>query len=312
MTIGPFRTWPALQSRRWLALGLLATTLQGCATIRGSQDRPPELSPLTSAEPMDAALSNFGSPDAAKRGDLSPFAYRNKIIRAYSQRVDARYEKFVDQLYAGDHSTGLVFDVLQLGLIGATGLVPANAVNELTTVSSFAAGTRASIDKRVFYDRTITALVASMDAERAQIKTEIARKRQLPPSQYTLDDAMDDLNQLVQAGNVNRAFGRLTRNAEADKTFFEARLAKIPAACDDIPLGDAELRRDFRSFITASPENAAAAASAMHLDIPAGADAGDALRDSFASEYCGLEAKKSLLKQLNDGAAAAADGGHRP
>lgn len=284
--------------RMTLTILLAATSLSGCTTLSGAQDPLPELRPTTVSASMTLALSNFASSNADVRSGLTRRDYRDVVIREYSQRIEARYDTFVDRLYSGDRATALGFDLLQLGLAGATGLVKPSAVEELAVASTVTAGARASIDKRVFYDRTIGALVATMDAERAEIQADIGRKRRLPATEYSLNDAFDDLNRLADAGNINRAFSRLGRNAEADRAAAQVRLDGISAACDDIAADDDEIRRDFRLFLDKSTANVTAAAAEMEVDLPPDKEPKAVLRDSFASKYCGKDEKKALLVKL--------------
>jgi hypothetical protein len=293
----------AKTARRILTLCAISFALSACATMRGAQDPLPELRPSTPATPVATALDNFYSADNAKRGGLSQYAYRNLIIRQYQQRLEGQYGKFIDQLNTGDRGTALGFDLLQLGLAGATGLVKQSLVEELAVASTVTAGARTSIDKRVFYDRTISTLIATMDAERTRIKADIAGKRRLLPSQYSLDDAFDDLDRLAEAGNINRAFGRLARNAEEDRAAAQARLDSIVAACDEITDQDAELRQEFRLWLDADTANVTEAVAAMNAEVPAGEDAKRVLRGIFATDYCGDAPKQELLAQLK-----AADG----
>ncbi|HYD23274.1 MAG TPA: hypothetical protein VEB68_00640 [Croceibacterium sp.] len=307
---------PAQRSwRRAACAGALALALPGCATIRGAQDSLPELRPSAQAEPMKAAVRNFYSPHASDRGGLSPVAYRNSVIRDYSQRIEARYRDFVDQLYSGDRSSALAFDFLQLGIGAATGLVEQSAVEELAVAATVTAGARATIDKRLFYDRTITALVTSMDAERTNIKAEIARKRRLSEFEYTLDDAFDDLNLLADAGSLNRALSQINRNAETDRE--EARAAynrSLGFACDAtqeiIPLrqqvGD-QLLAAYNAAQTPGDASAAAAGRlrmesiAFAFDVPATGD-NDALRDAVLDkielDYCSADALRARIDRL--------------
>lgn len=277
---------------------IAAFALSSCTTIRGSQDSLPELRPTSAMDGVDAAITNFSQSADSFRSGLSKAAYRDKIVRQYSQRIEGRYNSFIDQLYAGDRGTALGLDLLQLGLTGATGLVAPSAVDDLTTITAVAAAARATIDKRVFYDRTISAVVATMDARRTQVLADIARKRRMSASQYTLNDAFDDLNRLVDAGNVNRAFGQISRNAEADRATAEARLSNISSACENINVNDGALRQEFRLFIAASTANLDAAKTAMEVDVPAGRPPEPVLRDVFATNYCGNEAKRELLDTL--------------
>ncbi len=283
---------------RWAMVGLAAFALQGCATLRGTQAAVPELRPTERLESMTSALAKFASSNPAVRGGLSKQDYRDIVIRAYSQKIDGQYAAFVEQLYSGDRGTALGFDLLQLGLSAATGLVEQKSVEELAAASTVAAGARASIDKRLFYDRTITALVASMDAERTRIKADIARKRRLPANQYSLNDAFDDLNLLVDAGNVNRAFSSITRSADQARIAAQARLDGIPEACEDINADDGALIRTFRLFLGKGEASIVAAASAMDIQFVAGADRQAVLLDAFATDYCGNTAKRALLETI--------------
>lgn len=104
-------------------LGLVSFQLPGCATIRGTQDSIPELRLTTPIEPMDSALLKFASRNALDRGGLSKRDYRDLVVRQYSQKIEGRYNAFVEQLYSGERGTALGFDLLQLGLSAATGLV---------------------------------------------------------------------------------------------------------------------------------------------------------------------------------------------
>lgn len=277
---------------------LMAVGLSACATIRGAQTTPSELRTSTPAESTEQALLNFHSSSNDKRKGLSPFGYRNYMIGQYSQRIETNYDRFVDQLNSGSRSSALGFDLLQLGLSGATGLVKQSAVEELSVASTLAAGTRASVDKRVFYDRTITALIASMDAERSDIKKDIAQKRKLPASVYAMEDAIDDLNRLVNAGSINRAFSRITRSAENEREAAEDRLNSVSSACDDINTADAALIRDFRLFIRASLTNLNNASQLMNVQGKDTEELDANLRAAFATELCGNTAKQEMLNKL--------------
>lgn len=279
-------------------VAVCAVSLSGCTTLRGAQD---PIADLHAVE--NATLRKFYSAKNSDRGDLTQFAYRNLIIREHMRGIEDRYDSFVNQLNSGDRGSALAFDLLQLGLAGATGLVKSTAVEELAVASTITAGARASIDKRVFYDRAITSLIAAMDAERAQVIGDITRKRRLPASEYTLDDAFYDMDRLENAGNINRAFSQINRTAEAQRAAAEARLQNISAACDDINADDSELRQEFRLFIEASAANITEAAEAMAVDVTGVADAKPVLRDKFATDYCGNGSKRELLDQLKADAA---------
>jgi hypothetical protein len=298
---GYLRALPAQMA----AVLIVALAMPGCTTLRGAQNSPSVFRPSISATCavgeipcVSTAISNFYGTDA-ERGNRSPLAYRNVVLTGYIQLIESDYDSFVDRLNSGERGTALGFDLLQLGLTGATGLVAENAVKEMTTVLAVVAGARASIDKRLFYDRTMTALIASMDAERAGIMADIATKRRLTATEYSLDDAVYDLNRLIDAGNLNRAFSRINRNAEADLATEVARLNNIPEACADISVNEAALRQQFRQFIDTSDATRDAAVREMAVTVRQGEDLKAALRKAFAIKFCGEAAKRELLDKLN-------------
>lgn len=124
-----------------------------------------------------------------------------------------------------------------------------------------------------------------------------------------MEDAIDDINRLIDAGNLNRAFGKITRNAEADRAAAEARLNNISAACEGINEKDADLTAEFRQLISASDKNAEAAAGAMHVDLPA-TNQIRFLLDKFATDLCGNAAKEQIINQLKQSGTGGQDGGN--
>lgn len=299
-------------SARMLAIAIVLSALPACATLRGSQDTVPELAPRTLV-PVETALFNYHmEPDSARHG-MSRRAYRDYIASSYSSAIDARYRAFVDQLSSSDRGSALGIDLLLLGLTGATALVAETAVDELATVSAIAAGAGATIDKRLFFDRTLPALIASMDAERAVIRAEIARKRGSPVERYSLDEAIDDLRRLQDAGRLDRAVARVTRIAEADRAAQQARLDAITTACDDIS-GDADaLNRRFRELLQNHPDSAEryrVAADELGIDVIEGTALGWAdVRAVFDVQLCDDAMKREFIERLELRFNQAAEGG---
>lgn len=280
-----------------ITTAFLLTLLSGCATLRGSQDSLAELNP-TDLIASTVAIKNFHKPLDIDREGMSRTDYRDYVVSTYLVAIEARYKSFVDQLQSSDRGTALGFDLLQLGLSGATALAGKSAINELAIIGTTTAGARASVDKRVFFERSLPALIASMDAERASIKADIVRKKKLPGETYGIGEAVDDLERLIEAGRIDRALARITSSAQADRAAEQARLDSITAACDDINVQDAALTADFRKFVEAKPENAAAAALELKVTVPPGAASRPLLMNAFATKLCGNTAKQDLLTKL--------------
>lgn len=285
-----------------ILVGLAAVSLCGCATIRGSQATVPELYASTLVPVGTALQSYYQVPDSA-RGGMTRFAYRNYVVASYTSAIDMRYRSFTDQLRSGSRGSALGFGLLQLGLTGATALAKEADVSELATITAIAAGAGAVVDEHVFFDRTMPAIIAAMDAERAGIKTDMARKKALSADRYSLDEAIDDLGRLQSAGRLDRAVARITRVAEADRVAQEEELNAITSACDDISVLAAPLNERFRNLVGTqdgdNPELRQKAASVLRLDVaPGTVPTWTGLREAFDQKLCDDTEKENFLDDL--------------
>jgi hypothetical protein len=286
-----------------IALSLTGTLLGGCATLRGSQDGVGQLVPQNLVV-MDTALNNYNQPAEtnALRSGMTRRGYRDYVLTSYLIAIENKYKRFVDQLQGGDRGSALGFDLLQLGLNGATALAGVSVIEELATVSAVTAGARASIDKRLFYDRTMPAIIASMDAERASIKASIAQKRKLPADVYSLNDASDDLSRLIQAGRLDRAVARMTETARNDQRAEQQRLDMITAACAEVTDKTSELNAEFRIKIHGNPQRVKQASDALEVTAPVGGDPAaldSAVRLAFVSKTCSDAEKRAIIDGIN-------------
>lgn len=287
---------------RNILVGLAAVSLCGCATIRGSQATVPELYASTLVPVGTALKSYYQVPDTA-RGGMTRFAYRNYVVASYTSAIDKRYRTFTDQLRSGSRGSALGFGLLQLGLTGATALAKEADVSELATITAIATGAGAVVDENVFFDRTMPAIIAAMDAERAGIKTDIARKKALSADRYSLDEAIDDLDRLQRAGRLDRALARITRAAEADRVAQEEELNAITSACDDISVLAAPLNERFRNLVGTqdgeNPELRQTAASVLRLEVePGTVPTWAGLREAFDQKLCDDTEKENFLDDL--------------
>lgn len=285
-----------------LAVALAGLSLAGCATVNGAQSAPTAFKPSNALVSYDTALIAYSLPDndSSLRGGRSRKDYRDYVIALYQTDIENRYQRFKDQLNAADRGSALAGDLVLLGLTGATALAGAGAIDELATITAVATGTRAAIDKRLFFDRTMPAVIAAMDARRATIKAEIATRRQLPAEQYGLDAALDDLGRLKAAGNITDAVTHITAEATADKAAAEARLAAITEGCSEATPETAALNSEFMTLLTKDAAQRAAridvAARLLEIKVPEGkAVTTIDIADAFDRKYCGDAGKRAFI-----------------
>jgi len=296
-----------------------STALAGCASIRGAQHRMVELTPRA-IMPMDNALLAYRQiPDSARLG-MNRRDFRDYILTTYIGAIEERYDAFVTALEMGDRGSALGLDLLLLALSGATSLVPLDEVEDLANITTIAAGARATIDRRVFFDRTVPALIAAMDAERATVLAQIVRKRTLPVEQYSLDEGVDDLRRLQRAGRLNSALTRIARAAEADRAQQQARLDTMTTGCEGNTVNTVPINISYRDLIIGTPaagteavteaQRAALAQQELALDLAPGTVATfEIVWAAYLSRFCNDPDRTAFIQRVRARIDAAAGGG---
>lgn len=294
---------PAAKRANLAVAALAALALAGCATVRGSQEAPSAFRPSAPLVSYDVALDNYRSPLASARAGKTRAEYRDHVLELYLADIENKYRRFKEQLISTDRGSALAGDLLLLGLSGATALAGTSAADELATVTAVAAGARASVDKRLFFDRTMPAVIATMDARRAAIKTEIEIRRHLPDAQYSLGAGINDLIRLTDAGNINNGIDKITADAANQKNAAEARLNTVVEGCSEADSGTAAMNADFMALlrVDAARQPARLDEAAKLLDVttaPGQAVTLADVRDAFDRKFCGDIGKRTFIDQL--------------
>ncbi len=214
------------------ALGAMLVT--GCTSISGAQQPvllPSESVTAAQAHKPEVSIPKFYAiPDSA-RSDLSPMDYRNLVIALYLEAIDARFAEFRARAGSESRASGLAFDIALLGLTGAAAVAEADEVNPLATAAAAFLGARGSFDKNLFYDRTLPAMFATMEAERARIRTDIVRAMKQDHKTYPLPLAFGDLAAYQRAGSFEFAIAKVVNRAVEAQNANEAILANALTAC---------------------------------------------------------------------------------
>ena len=202
-----------LSCRAVLALLLVAVT--GCA---GIDSAPPRFG--TEANALKAAdayfygiLRRYLAAPPQKQKEI-----RNGFIETRAALVDQGYAGFRQTLYTQRVGMNVGVDLATLGLnaVGAvTGSVPAKT--GLHALSGGLIGSKASIDKNVFFDRTMPALLAQMEAQRSTVRLRLLGGMMVGPDRYPLMQARADLEEYYVAGTLVGAIGSITTQAMVEQ-----------------------------------------------------------------------------------------------
>lgn len=207
---------------RLLATAALLTVLHGCASFQGAPDwnhaqNAKEADPL-----FDAAVERYYT----ARTPARKLSVRNHFIETRMAIINRSYSAFKGSIYSQRVGSGVGIDMATL-LLGAVGA----AVSDVGTKTGAAAlsagliGGKASIDKNLYFDRTLPAMLAQMDGLRSQVRARILAGMAAPdPATYPLMLAASDLDDYFNAGTISGAISAITTQAGVAQTAADAVL----------------------------------------------------------------------------------------
>jgi hypothetical protein len=209
-------------SLKTIFMGLLtltiATGMTGCSTLRyGGAPQPSfdvdkDLEQLAKEfEPADSISAFYKNPSVDAR---------NKFVTGRLTMMNIRYIQFIRSLTSEKQllDTAAALLTLSLNIAGAS-IAAASTKTVLAAISAGVIGSKEAVEKNYFYDKTIPALVAQMNAERkkalfpllAGIKTKTL-------DGYPFAQAVTDLNDYYFAGT----FAGAIQGIQADAAVKEA------------------------------------------------------------------------------------------
>lgn len=218
-----------------LAVALGTVGLSGCTTMRGA--------PVNVLEESDAALLVAPGKSLVTREQIITHyvgidnedrqrEFRNRVTDHYLGQIDKQYETYSTRLFSEGIELALGFDAAIIGLSSTAALFE-NVASDIATVISGFAGLRSAINENLYFDRTLPALIATMDTQRIEIETEIIAKKQQSVADYTIEAAIRDLRRYQHAGTLMRAITRVTETASQQLSTAEAdRLNIVEYQCE--------------------------------------------------------------------------------
>ena len=196
----------------------IATGMTGCSTLRyGGAPQPSfdvdkDLEQLAKEfEPADSISDFYKNPSVDAR---------NKFVTGRMTMMNIRYIQFIRSLTSEKQllDTAAALLTLSLNIAGAS-IAAASTKTVLAAISAGVIGSKEAVEKNYFFDKTIPALVAQMNAERkkalfpllAGIKTKTL-------DEYAFAQAVTDLNEYYFAGT----FAGAIQGIQADAAVKEA------------------------------------------------------------------------------------------
>ncbi len=240
----PLALRPALlHSLKWIQLlmCMCVPLLSACASIQGYPTDPEAtkktLANLTpyfdGTEEKNYEAFGLGTDDRTKK--------RNEIAFGRMRAYDIEFSKFERQLYGASNTITVGTDLVGLALGGLTATVGSAATKAaLGAASAGVLGANTAINKDLYFQKTIPALIAQMEANRAKRQLILFQGLAQPDSKYSLMAAYADLDAYKNAGGIPDAIGTITQNAANAKQSADDNITFARTQSDVTQLPDKE------------------------------------------------------------------------
>lgn len=210
----------------FIAFALGAICISSCASTNGFPERPDqpsealgELRKKFFPPDADVLAAYQASPDATKR------SYRDTVVYGRMLAFDLQFSIFQEAIYEEGVNLNLALDIIGLGLGGAgAAVMNAETSRILSALSGGITGSRSSINKNLYYEKTLPALIVLMEAEREKVKAEIIQGLSQEVDKYSLGQALVDLERYFLAGSIPGAVAAVAKTAGQTKKEAEDKL----------------------------------------------------------------------------------------
>jgi hypothetical protein len=186
-----------------------------------SDDLTTELKALESELSSDVYQKYYEKPDSEKTN------YRNKVVYARIAAIDLCYTKFEQEVSWGTSLTKVGVDWTTLGLTGAGAVFP-HASYILSAITTGIKGATLSVEKNIFYEKTMPVILYKMEAMRSKKKADILEKiRKKEDKDYPLPEALQDLEEYFKAGTIACALTEIVGKSTEEKKQAEGRIDQL-------------------------------------------------------------------------------------
>lgn len=235
-----------------MAAMFLFIGMSACASIAGNQPRfldlrNPEAG--VSGYRVQAALLKFSSPKPSARNFRTPRQYRDDVVRFYLAVIEAQYGDFRTTVESEGRELGLGLDLAQAGYMSWASVARDSIVNELSAIASGVGSARGAVNRNLYGERTLPAILASMDAQRTRIIARIEQGLTNSETEYSLSAAFFDLARLESAGSLSRATENLTGSAVQAREAAEQELSTVVDTCQVVEDDAIDLTSRVASFV---------------------------------------------------------------
>lgn len=215
-------------SRRLLLLFPAVTLTLACRSFTGY---PHQMQDSLKADTADTAYltSCFTGAQVQKCQAMTDAAAartcRNELVDCQIRSIDFEFIDFERSLNKETNGMSFASDVAVGSLSAAATILTGTTQKILSALAGVVGGAKSSIDKNVYYTKTLPALMLTMEASRATKLTTIRNGEKLSVTDYTLDAALSDVDAYFSAGSIPGAISEISATQGTTKTNNDKTLA---------------------------------------------------------------------------------------
>jgi hypothetical protein len=194
----------------------IASTLAACAAVQGFQNSP---EPSSSAEARRAKYYGETADDAYYAAPAAQReAIRDELVYGKMQVLEDDFLDFEKSLNSAGNYVSVGSDLAVLLLSGVAATTGGTTTKSaLAAASAGIVGARAVVNKDLYYQKTLPALISQMQANREKARLVIIQNLKQPDSVYPLNSAEIDLKKLEEAGSLLNAVNDISQQATSQK-----------------------------------------------------------------------------------------------
>ncbi|MEW6417520.1 MAG: hypothetical protein AB1480_05285 [Nitrospirota bacterium] len=213
--------------KKLLLLFCLLLFAAGCSTMQGYPDRSDNY------ESELSALSEYFKPETIsecikKTSENEKRLCRDNIVHARIRAIDINFNSFQQAATKEHIQLNVGFDWAVLGLGGAGAVIDnSNTQAILAAISGGLTGAKGSIDKNVYFEKTMPVLLAKMIALRKSVLATIYKGLSLDTTEYPLIRALNDIDDYYNAGTIPGAVIGITATSGATIEKAEKEIKEV-------------------------------------------------------------------------------------
>jgi hypothetical protein len=211
---------------RVLLLSIPVVTLTACASIEGYQ-KSPETSSVIKARNSKYYNSAADKDYYAAFGG-SRQAIRDELVYGKMQVLEDDFLEFERCLNSAGNYVSLGSDLTVLvfnGLAATTGTAATKSA--LAAASAGVVGAQGVVNKDLYYQKTLSALISQMQANREKARLTIIQNLKQSDAAYPLNAAEIDLKRLEEAGSLVNAINDIAQQATNSKQNSQALIQSL-------------------------------------------------------------------------------------